>query len=57
MCGFEVENDQVREVCSVFVLAAENEKLVSFVQGCRMAYASTSSQLPFMYERVREDGD
>ena len=35
--GFEVENDEIGEVGSVFVLPAENEQLVALVQRGSMA--------------------
>lgn len=32
MCGFQIEDDEIGEVDSMFVLAAEYEQLVSLVQ-------------------------
>jgi len=32
MCGFQIEDDEIGEIDSVFVLAPKDEQLVSLVQ-------------------------
>lgn len=34
VCGFEVENDQVGEVGSMFVLASKDEQFVTLIKRC-----------------------
>jgi hypothetical protein len=36
MSGFEVEDDEIGEVCAMLVLATKDEELVALVQGRRV---------------------
>lgn len=38
MCGFQVEDDEIGQVGSVFILAPKNEQFVSLVEGSSVAY-------------------
>jgi hypothetical protein len=43
MCSVEIENYEVGEIGSVFVLAAEDKKLVALVEGSGVPYKKLGS--------------
>jgi len=42
MRSFEIEDYEIGEVASMFVLAAEDEQFVSLIEGCSVAYSSSA---------------
>lgn len=41
VCGFEVEHNEIGEVCPMLVLAAKDQKLITLIQGCSVSYKTT----------------